>query len=175
MVKQILFKILTVGDGSVGKTTLLQRYVDGLFKSDQKMTIGVNFYLKRIQIKDFDIALQLWDFGGQERFRFLLKKYVKGASGALLLYDLTNPATIENTNEWIDLVRMHNTNLPVILVGTKYDLVKPEDINDKESNQALSNFDLIANVKTSSKTGKNIEDVFSLLINNLLAKTSLVS
>ena len=64
MVKQILFKILTVGDGSVGKTTLLQRYVNGLFKSDQKMTIGVNFYLKRIQIKDFDIALQLWDFGG---------------------------------------------------------------------------------------------------------------
>jgi len=175
MVKQILFKILTVGDGSVGKTTLLQRYVDGLFKSDQKMTIGVNFYLKRIQIKDFDIALQLWDFGGQERFRFLLKKYVKGAAGALLLYDLTNPATIESTNEWVELVRMHNTSLPVILVGTKYDLVKPENINDNESNQALSNFDLIACVKTSSKTGKNVEDVFTLLINNLLAKTSLVS
>ncbi|MBY9010178.1 MAG: GTP-binding protein [Candidatus Lokiarchaeota archaeon] len=175
MVKQILFKILTVGDGSVGKTTLLERYVEGLFKGDQKMTIGVNFYLKRIQIEDFDIALQLWDFGGQERFRFLLKKYVKVAAGALLLYDLTNPVTIERANEWIELVRMHNSNLPVILVGTKYDLVDPENINDDESNIALANFDLIANIKTSSKTGKNVEDVFNLLINNLLTKTTIIN
>ncbi|MHA1472301.1 MAG: hypothetical protein ACTSQW_04295, partial [Promethearchaeota archaeon] len=98
-----------------------------------------------------------------------------GVSGALLLYDLTNPATIENTNEWVELVRMHNTSLPVILVGIKCDLVKPEDINDDESNQALSNFDLIANVKTSSKTGKNVEDVFSILIKKKKKKTTLVS
>ena len=139
------------------------------------MTIGVNFYLKRIQTRDFDIALQLWDFGGQKRFRFLLKKYVKGAAGALLLYDLTNPATIESANEWVELVRMHNSNLPIILVGTKYDLVDPESINDAASNLVLTKFDLIANIKTSSKTGKNVEVVFTLLINNLLTRTMLVS
>ncbi len=174
MVKQILFKILTVGNGSVGKTTLLQRYVDGLFKEDQKMTIGVNFYLKRIQIRDFDVALQLWDFGGQDRFRFLLKKYVKGASGALLLFDLTNPATIESANEWVELVRMHNADLPIILVGTKYDLVDLGNIDDDASNLALAKYNLIASVKTSSKSGKNVEDVFSMLINNLIANTTLV-
>ncbi len=174
--KQILFKILTVGDGNVGKTTLLQRYVEGLFTEDQKMTIGVNFYLKRIQIKEYDIALQLWDFGGQTRFRFLLKKYVKGAAGALLLYDLTNLATMDNVNRWVELVRMHNSSLPIILVGTKYDLVDPENNNDDNvSKLALTKFDLIASIKTSSKTGKNIEDVFNLLINNLLTKTLFVS
>ena len=71
MKKRILFKILTVGNGNVGKTTLFQRYVEGLFNGSQDMTIGVNFYLKRLQYRDFDIALQLWDFGGQEQFRFL--------------------------------------------------------------------------------------------------------
>jgi len=175
LVKQVLFKILTVGDGSVGKTTLLQRYVEGLFKEDQKMTIGVNFYLKRIQIRDFDIALQLWDFGGQERFRFLLKKYIKGAAGALLLYDLSNPATINGANEWVELVRMHNSSLPVILVGTKYDLVDPEYYDDNVSNLALAKFDFIASIKTSSKTGKNVEDVFNMLINNLLSRQMLIS
>ena len=134
------------------------------------MTLGVNFYLKRIQTRDFDIALQLWDFGGQKRFRFLLKKYVKGAAGALLLYDLTNPATIESANEWVELVRMHNSNLPIILVGTKYDLVDPESINEAASNLVLTKFDLIANIKTSSKTGKNVEDLFDLLFNHLLKR-----
>ncbi len=175
MVKQVLFKILTVGDGSVGKTTLLQRYVAGLFKEDQKMTIGVNFYLKRIQTRDFDIALQLWDFGGQKRFRFLLKKYVKGAAGALLLYDLTNPTTIESANNWVELVRMHNSSLPIILVGTKYDLVDPEFIDDAASNLVVTKFDLLASIKTSSKTGKNVEDVFDLLFNNLLKRITTVS
>ena len=175
MVKQILFKVLTVGDGSVGKTTLLQRYVAGLFKEDQKMTIGVNFYLKRIQTRDFDIALQLWDFGGQERFRFLLKKYVKGAAGALLLYDLTNPATIESVNEWVELVRMYNSSLPIILVGTKYDLVDPEFIDDTAPNLVLAKYDLIDSVKTSSKTGKNVEDVFNLLFNYLIKRITSIS
>jgi small GTP-binding protein len=102
MTKQILFKILTVGDGNVGKTTLLQRYVEGLFKETQKMTMGVDFYLKRLYYQAYDVSLQLWDFGGQEQFRFLLNKYVKGASGALLLFDLSNPTTIESAGEWID-------------------------------------------------------------------------
>jgi len=119
--------------------------------------------------------LQLWDFGGQERFRFLLKKYVKGAAGALLLYDLTNPATIESANEWVELVRMHNSSLPIILVGTKYDLVDPEYINDNASNLVLAKSDLIANIKISSKTGMNVEDVFTLLINDLLTRATFES
>ena len=173
MAKQILFKILTVGDGSVGKTTLLQRYVEGLFKGSQDMTIGVNFYLKRLQYRDFDIALQLWDFGGQNRFRFLLKKYVKGASGALLLFDLSNPVSIESADDWIKLVRMHNANLPIILVGTKYDLVNPKAIDDNLSNFLVAEYNFIADVKTSSKTGRNIEGVFDLLIRDLLAKAKI--
>lgn len=169
MVKQLLFKILTVGDETVGKTTLLQRYVEGLFKETQQMTLGVDFYLKRLQHRDLDIALQLWDFAGQDRFRFLLKKYVKGASGALLLFDLTNLVTLESADEWVKLVRMLNPNLPIILVGTKYDIVNPKTIDNNLSNSIMAKFNLIANLITSSKTGMNVESVFDLLLKDLLA------
>ena len=77
-------------------------------------------------------------------------------------------------NEWVELVRMYNSNLPIILIGTKYDLVVPESIDDDTSNLLLAKFDLIASIKTSSKTGKNIEEVFDLLINILLTKTMFV-
>jgi len=174
MTKQILFKILTVGDGNVGKTTLLQRYVEGLFKETQEMTLGVDFYLKRLNYEVYDVSLQLWDFGGQDRFRFLLKKYVKGASGPLLLFDLSNPTTIESAGEWIDLVRTHNSNLPIILVGTKYDLVNPETIDENQSDFIRSKFKLISKLKTSSKTGLNVEEVFNLLICNLLKKADII-
>jgi len=131
------------------------------------------FNIYRISLPIFDIALQLWDFGGQDRFRFLLKKYVKGASGALLLFDLSNPVSIESADDWIKLVRMHNANLLIILVGTKYDLVNPKTIDNNLSNFLVAEFNLIANVKTSSKTGRNIEGVFDLLIRDLLAKAKI--
>jgi len=87
MSKSIVLKVLTGGDGGVGKTTLLHRYVEGKFSSETKMTIGVEFFLKELMIDDQKVLLQLWDFGGQERFRFLLKSYVIGARGALLMFD----------------------------------------------------------------------------------------
>lgn len=137
------------------------------------LTLILCFNIYRISLPIFDIALQLWDFCGQNRFRFLLKKYVKGASGALLLFDLSNPVSIESADDWIKLVRMHNANLLIILVGTKYDLVNPKTIDNNLSNFLVAEFNLIANVKTSSKTGRNIEGVFDLLIRDLLAKAKI--
>ena len=76
MTKKFILKILTAGEGGVGKTTLLQRYVEGKFSEETKMTIGVEFFLKEMEIDEKHCTLQLWDFGGQERFRFLLESYV---------------------------------------------------------------------------------------------------
>ncbi len=97
MPKKYILKILTAGEGGVGKTTLLHRYVEGKFSGDTKMTIGVEFFLKEMELDGNQCTLQLWDFGGQERFRFLLDSYVMGAKGALLMFDLTRPMTLENS------------------------------------------------------------------------------
>lgn len=95
MSKAILLKIITAGDGGVGKTTLLYRYIEGRFLANTRMTIGVEFFLKELNIEGKKILLQVWDFGGQDHFRPLLKNYAVGARGALLLFDLTRPSSLE--------------------------------------------------------------------------------
>ena len=97
-----LFKICIFGDGGVGKTTLLNRYVLGLFKDDSKMTIGVDFRMKQLKVNEKIVTLQIWDFAGEERFRFLLPHYITGASGGIFMYDITRYSSLKNLNEWIN-------------------------------------------------------------------------
>jgi len=84
------WKIMMLGDDSAAKTSLTIRYISGFFLDDLKLTIGVDFYSKTTNHNDRKVKLQIWDFGGEERFRFLLHQYCKGANAALFLYDITN-------------------------------------------------------------------------------------
>jgi small GTP-binding protein len=88
------FKLMMLGDASVGKTSLTLRYISGFFMEDLKLTIGVDFYSKTTLFNEKKVKLQMWDFGGEERFRFLLSQYCKGANGAFFLYDITNVISI---------------------------------------------------------------------------------
>ena len=135
MSKKYVFKVLVAGQGGVGKTTLLTRAVTGKFVNNTAMTIGVEFHLLNLdfigQADDgLKVTLQLWDFGGQERFRFMLDSYVAGAKGALLLYDLTRLRTLDGLEEWVNLVRKHDPNLPILFVGTKLDRVEDITVAD---------------------------------------------
>ncbi|MHA1758100.1 MAG: Rab family GTPase, partial [Promethearchaeota archaeon] len=94
--KNIMYKVITAGEGGVGKTTLLHKFVEGKFKIDTKMTIGVGFFLKDITLENGKTySLQLWDFGGQELFRPFLDSYALGANGAILMFDLTRMDTLK--------------------------------------------------------------------------------
>jgi small GTP-binding protein len=130
MPQKFILKILTAGEGGVGKTTLLHRYVEGKFSAETRMTIGVEFFLKETEIDGKQCTLQLWDFGGQERFRFLLESYVLGAKGALLMFDLTRMMTLENLEQWLNIVRKGDPNLPVLFLGTKLDLADEIQVDD---------------------------------------------
>jgi len=163
-------KILTAGEGGVGKTTLLRRFVEGQFFSETKMTIGVEFFLKSIILGDNEITLQLWDFGGQERFRFLLGSYVLGAKGALLMFDLTRIATLEKLEQWIQIVRQNDPNLPVLFLGTKIDLIEDINVNDDFALSYLEDLNLFDYLKISSKTGENVEESFKRLTQEILER-----
>lgn len=163
-------KILTAGEGGVGKTTLLRRFVEGQFFSETKMTIGVEFFLKSIILGDNEITLQLWDFGGQERFRFLLGSYVLGAKGALLMFDLTRIATLEKLDQWVQIVRQNNPNLPVLFLGTKIDLIEDINVNDDFALSYLESLNLFDYLKISSKTGENVEESFKRLTQEILER-----
>ena len=163
MSRPLVLKILTSGDGGVGKSTLLHKYIEGEFLADTKMTIGVQFSIKELNIDGFDVVLQIWDFGGQERFRFLLQNYVIGAKGALLMFDLTRAITLENIEQWVNICRSKDPNLPIIFLGTKADLVEEQSLDEDYILFHKEKYNLFDYMITSSKSGLNVENAFESL------------
>lgn len=168
MPKKFILKILTAGEGGVGKTTLLHRFVEGRFSAETKMTIGVEFFLKELDIDDQHCTLQLWDFGGQERFRFLLESYVLGAKGALLMFDLTRPLTLENLEQWVNICRKNDPKLPILFLGTKQDLVDQITVHDEFALSFKNEFQLFDYLRVSSKSGENVQKAFNMLTKKIL-------
>ncbi|TFG06312.1 MAG: GTP-binding protein [Promethearchaeota archaeon] len=170
MSKPIVLKVLTAGEGGVGKTTLLHRYVEGKFSSETKMTIGVEFFLKELDIDGQPVMLQLWDFGGQDRFRFLLESYVIGARGALLMFDLTRPMTLDNIEQWVNICRKQDPNLPILFLGTKLDLVDEICIEKDYIAEIQDYFNLFEYLEISSKTGENVKFSFECITREILRR-----
>jgi len=166
--KKYIFKVLVAGAGGVGKTTLLHRVVHGRFIEDTKITIGVEFFLLNMPVNSVECSLQLWDFGGQERFRFMLDSYVMGAKGALLLYDMTRMKTLDKLQEWVGICRRHDPNLPILFVGTKLDRVEDISVPDDYAREFMEPLGLFDHLKISSKTGENIMGAFERIVKKIL-------
>jgi small GTP-binding protein len=125
-----IFKICIVGDGAVGKTTILHQYVDRKFNEDTLMTIGTNFFMKEIILKDFEanIRFQIWDLGGQEHFAAVRPAFYAGAKGIIYTFDLTRMSTFNNLSNWQNEVEnVIGNNYSRILIGNKLDLVRETD------------------------------------------------
>jgi len=167
MSKLKLLKIISTGDGGVGKKTLLYRYVEGKFLTNTKATLGVDFFLKKYHTKNKELELQLWDFGGQKVFRHILKNYASGAHGALLLFDLTNKSSLEKIDEWVDICREKDPKLPIIFLGTKLDLTNLIIVKDKEAIFFKEKYGFLDYIKVSSKTDENVNLAFQLLVNEI--------
>ena len=117
-----LFKVIVVGDGAVGKTAITIRFAEGRFEEHYKMTIGVDFAIKLIQVAGYKVKLQVWDTGGQERFSYIRPLYYKGAMAALAIFDLTNRESYDNLPKWFQEVADNCGAIPLMLVGNKVDL-----------------------------------------------------
>jgi small GTP-binding protein len=159
-------KIIVFGDESVEKTHFIIRYISGFFLDDLKLTIGVDFYSKTINFDDKKFKLQIWDFAGEERFRFLLPSYVKGASGGIFMYDITNYGSLSHINEWFDILDKEkdlNKNFPVIVVGGKADLEHYQEVSTIKAMQIAKSKNAKGFIECSSKTGENVNKIFDLL------------
>ncbi|MEJ2251077.1 MAG: GTP-binding protein, partial [Candidatus Lokiarchaeota archaeon] len=112
----------------------------------------------------------IWDFGGEERFRFLLKQYCKGANGAFFLYDITNPITLDRLPDWTQIIRQHAGDIPIVLVGAKLDLEKYRAVPREDGILAAKKYNMAAFIEVSSKTGQNVQKVFDVMTEVLFEK-----
>lgn len=174
----VMFKICLFGDGGVGKTTLLGRYLTGLFKSNQTITIGVDFHVKKVEVDGKIVLLQIWDFAGEKRFRFLLPSYILGASGGIFMFDITRYSSLKNFPEWIKIFKngfigAKDKPLPVIMVGGKLDLSFKRAVPTKEAFDLAKTNKLYGYIECSAKDGRNIEDIFTEIAKLMLKRAGL--
>ncbi|MFX0096250.1 MAG: Rab family GTPase [Candidatus Hodarchaeota archaeon] len=170
LLNNALFKVIVTGEGGVGKTCLVQRYTRGTFYHT-RTTIGVGFATADVHLNGRDIKLQIWDFGGEERFRRLLPSFCKGASGALVLFDLTRFPTFLHLNEWLDLIRDNTSNIPLVLAGSKADLANMRVVDREQIAELTRKYNIEHYYEVSAKDGMNIEVVFTqiaeLIVNSI--------
>ncbi|MFW9948181.1 MAG: Rab family GTPase [Candidatus Odinarchaeota archaeon] len=179
------FKTVIIGAQSVGKTCLFNRFCFNSFNFDTSLTIGINFHSLNLRVKKQDqidmlgenyIVNSIFDFGGQERFKPLLPKFLEGANGALLVFDLINKKTFNQLDYWYNQLIEHANGyyIPKILVGSKFDLVenilKEERVEDNEINQLIKEKRLDGFYKTSALKNYNVVEVFKELSNLMLKK-----
>ena len=167
--KEPHFKILVLGDPSVGKSCFLIRYTEDTFQDVYLSTIGMDCKYKDVILEeDKSIRLQIWDTAGQDRFRSITKNLYKGAAGIMLIYDITNRNTFDNVKKWVNSIKEEVTSkVVIILVGNKIDLDKKRQVQTDEGEQIAEEFDMPF-FECSALTGENINSAFETLAKKLV-------
>ena len=172
MSEDTVYKVLLLGDSSVGKTCFLLRYCDKTFQEAHLSTIGLDYRLKSMTLNnEKNIKLQIWDTAGQDRFRALTKNYYKGANGIILIYDISATQTFENVKIWINQIKEEaNPNVIIYLVGNKIDL-PPESrtITEEEGKKMANEYKLLFK-EASAKLGTNVNEIFQELVEKIDAE-----
>ncbi|MHA1733896.1 MAG: Rab family GTPase [Promethearchaeota archaeon] len=170
MADEFLLKLLVLGDGAVGKTSLVERFLgDKSFDGSYLPTLGANVKKRTYDLgPDAKLVLSLWDVGGQRSFNLLQPQFFNEAGGAILVFDQSRPETIRNLKrDWLPLLKKHVTSrIPTFIVGNKYDLkVEPEVERAVLKETDRSPFPVY---RTSAKTGYNVNPLFEFMICNYL-------
>lgn len=160
-------KIVFLGDSSVGKSSLSNRFVRGDFTEFQEPTIGAAYLTKDIVVDDKIIRLEMWDTAGQERYKSLAPMYYRGAQGALILYDVTCEDSFNGAKSWIKELKKHNPTCYLLLVGNKCDLDNYRKISNDEVEDFCSS-NSIEHILVSAKSNINVEETFEKLGRNII-------
>ncbi|KAK8143453.1 Ras- protein Rab-6A [Beauveria asiatica] len=158
------FKLVFLGEQSghatVGKTALITRFMYDCFDNMYQATVGIDFFSKTMYLEDRTVRLQLWDTAGQERFRSLIPSYIRDSSVAVVVYDVSNAKSFQNTKKWIDDVRAERGNdVIIVLVGNKTDLNDKREVTTQQGEDEAKKNNLMF-VETSAKLGHNVKHLF---------------
>lgn len=168
MASQRAYKVVLCGDGGVGKTSIANRFIGSAFNPVQRLTVGVAHYTRELQLDDGPIKIVIWDLGGEERFRFLAPVFLRGARGAVFVFDVTREETFEHLEEWLEITVSTIGDVPRILVGNKVDLEDMRVIPRSFAEQYARSRGYIGYYEVSAKDGFNIEVPFIHLLKAVL-------
>lgn len=158
------FKILLLGESTVGKTCLLLRYADNSFTPNFVATLGVDFKIKTITLNNKSIKCQIWDTAGQDRFRTIVTNFYRGAQGILLVFDLTNINSFLKTTHWMGEILKHAPQgIKILLVGNKSDLASKRMVDQKDA-MAFAEKNGLKYAETSAKDGTGVAAAFEVLL-----------
>ncbi|TFF94051.1 MAG: GTP-binding protein [Promethearchaeota archaeon] len=166
------FKLCIYGDGGVGKTTLTNRYMTGLYDPNTMITLGANIFVKYIKVDKSKISLQIWDFGGEDQYKHLLPSYSMGSNGAIFMFDTSRKTTLYHMPDWLNTFRCalpsNQREIPIIMVGGKVDLTEESSVNYEEAKDYKDRYGITEYIECSSKTGKNVKLIFETLTRYML-------
>ncbi|KAL5246505.1 hypothetical protein ACHWQZ_G018655 [Mnemiopsis leidyi] len=161
------FKILIIGDSGIGKSSLMMRFVDGMFDPEISATIGVDFKVKTLNVEGNNVKLAIWDTAGQEKFRTLTPSYYRGAHGVILVYDTSVRQTFANLDTWRQEIDTYITkqNAVRMLVGNKID--KTRDVQREEGERYARTHKMLF-IESSAKTEEGVQDAFEELVTKIV-------
>lgn len=172
--KKVLLKVIILGDSGVGKTSLMNQYVNKKFSKQYKATIGADFLTKEVMIDDKLVTMQIWDTAGQERFQSLGVAFYRGADSCVLVYDITDPKSFESLESWMDefLVQAAPTNadkFPFVVIGNKSDLASTRrQVSDTRAKSWCTAKNDIPYFETSAKEAVNVDTAFHTIAKKAL-------
>lgn len=165
-----IFKVVIFGDAGCGKTTLRKRFMTNKYVSNSQHTIGVDFETKMMDVDGKEVKLLIWDFAGEERFRFMFPSYLYGAMGGILMYDITNSSSFSHTVDWLTIINRTKQRFPIVLLGGKKDLDNFREVSYREGYSLAKSMGLNEFNECSSKTGENVKESFDNLTKLMLNK-----
>eukprot|EP00477_Mikrocytos_mackini_P001274 GAHX01001362.1.p1 GENE.GAHX01001362.1~~GAHX01001362.1.p1 ORF type:complete len:218 (-),score=39.58 GAHX01001362.1:38-649(-) len=167
---ELLIKVVLVGDSSVGKSSILNRYAKNDYKEDYKTTIGVDFEIMDKVIKGYKSHIQIWDTAGQERFRSIASSHYRGSSVIIIVYDITNKSSFQNIENWRKEIDKYVSadNYQLLIVGNKKDLENDRKVEYEEAKSLASELECDF-IETSAKEGINVDSAFDLILNKCVS------
>ena len=165
-----LYKILLIGNSSVGKSSIFNRYVDNCYSDLSVYTIGVDFKIKTLKINNKIIKLQIWDTNGQERFKAITNSYYRNSHGIIVVFDITDRKSFTGLRNWLNDADRYSENTCKILVGNKSDLHDNREVTYEEAKEFADAKELIY-IEVSAKKTINIDSIFETLTTDLVKNT----
>lgn len=168
---RFVFKITIIGDGGVGKTSLIKKYTQGEFQEDYISTIGAQFSIYEQKINGDDIKLFFWDLAGQDDFQIIRSSFYEDSKAVIIVYSLERNnkgnESLKNVMKWYNEISQYCEDIPIIIFANKTDLVVDTEIDESSFEELSAKEDYLGIYRTSAKTGNGVDNAFKMIIEKL--------